>query len=488
MTNHDIVQIFGPLASERGAKTVIRRIRKLLPELSGLKASARELPRLFKANIHDHIDCSLRYETMLELWDTEYNFDFRNFKFPDSVTGYWRACGFDPSAVAFPQSVMDDWHGVHIDPTLSGAARSAALKKSRAKAAAQYREFLVAYGGGSLFQYVQAIVVHVLPLMQNAQSIIRIMRERLEDGVAHGEGLAELRGAPQLHTWSELTLEGAVRAYLHGIRHSPYPAKVTLCALRHEDARVAWNVAKLAGKYRDKGVGCFDLAADEASNPGVLNWWVKPAILAALFGIKLTVHLWETDEPTLDDIRHLNAFDSMVPAARKRLAEAGLAIEQVFESPELEAQIESIIDSVIAATMSALSDVNCNVAAPHVVSRLGHGFRGSLQGSRTCEVCFSSNVATKQVESIVAHPAHKLFHSDNVSVTINTDGTTLVGIGGLLDEYRELQKCGWDAAHFLISNVMSIVASSFSSEEKIKLLNRCVATYEQFAHAKSRRR
>lgn len=118
---------------------------------------------------------------------------------------------------------------------------------------------------------------------------------------------------------------------------------------------------------------------------------------------------------------------------------------------------------------------------PHLVKRIGHGFRGSLQGVRTCEVSFSSNIATKQVLKIEDHPAHDLFHKQQAKIAICTDGTTLIGITGLVDEMLMLQKIGWDIADFLISNVIAVAGSSFSDKEKLSLLRTAVSSYELFA-------
>jgi adenosine deaminase len=477
---HNILTILGPLADVYGAKTLIRRLEKAIPALTDKRVSRRHLRQLFKGNIHDHIDCSVRYDTMLELWDKLYNFRFNNFSFPEGVLAYWKAVNFSLKDCYFPDAVTDAWRCKGVDKSLTGAARAAAVRKSKAEAIRLYRDFLVNYGGGSVFQYVQAVVVHILPLMQTKENIERILHDRLRDGVAHGERMAELRGAPQLHTWQNLDIETATLAYINGVKNAPYPVKLILCALRHEDPKVAWNVAKIAGKYRSKGVGCFDLAADEESNPGVLNWWMKPAVLASLFGLQLTIHLWETSQAKMEDIRALNAFDRIVPLARDRISAAGLLIEQVNESEEADALISKIIDDTIAEVMAS-DDIDMSIYRPHLISRLGHGVRGLLQGNRVCEVCISSNVVTKQARSFAEHAAHQLFRRNKALITINTDGTTLIGISGLLDEYVQCQESGWDLADFLIANVIAISHSSFSPREKLKMLRECIDSYEEFA-------
>ena len=309
--NHSVRSILGPLYGVRGTKTTERRLQRLIAKLTGVKLNRRQSKRAFKGNYHDHIDCSVEYETMLDQWDKLYDFNLNNFPFPESVLGYWKFVKFDPSVLAFPQAVIDAWRG-------TGISDAAGRRASKTKAIRLYREFLLENTSGKLFIYVQAILVHILPVMQTAQHVERIIRERVRMGVRNGERAAELRGAPQLHTLAgTLDMDGATRAYIAGIADSPYPINLTLCALRHEDPKVAWELAKIAGKYRKQGVTLFDLAADEESNSGVLQWWMKPAVLASLFGLGLTIHLWETNDPTDDDIRRLNAFDLIVPQVQE---------------------------------------------------------------------------------------------------------------------------------------------------------------------------
>jgi adenosine deaminase len=470
---HSVQSILGPLYGVRGSKTIERRLTRLTARLKGARLNRRQAKRAFKGNFHDHIDCSVEYSTLLDQWDKLYDFNLANFPFPEGVRGYWAAVKFDPSTLAFPQAVIDAWRCTGIEGT-------AAKRASKRKAVRLYRQFLLDNTSGKLFIYVQAILVHILPVMQTEEHVERIIRERVRMGVRNGEGAAELRGAPQLHTLAgTLDMEGATRAYIAGIADSPYPINLTLCALRHEDPKVAWELAKIAGKYHHCGVTVFDLAADEESNSGVLQWWMKPAVLASLFGLDLTIHLWETNEPTDDDIKRLNAFDLIVPQVRERLTSAGLAVDDVLTSAAVEASVSSIIDEVIATVLAGA--VPMNVDGKHLAGRLGHGFRGHRQGSRVCEVCFSSNVVTAQVKEFGEHPGHALFHEEGALLAYATDGTTLIGIDGMLDEVMRLQKHGWDAADILVSTIVGLRASSFTQFQRTRLISACLDSFEALA-------
>jgi adenosine deaminase len=530
--SNQVNEVLSFLAGTREVSSFERRLRALITELTGRRFSRSQLRKVYKANIHDHIDCFPEYYTLLSLHDQLYGFDFSKIEYPEGIRAYWKAMNFDPSNAQIPAEVVSLFRGEHLAKSLKGTARAVALRKSRREAAKKYGEFLVNYGGGSLFQYVQAIVVNILPVMQNARSIEHIIKQRLANAKRQGERMLELRGAPQLHTWQGMTAEDALKSYIAGIQGAEIPVGLIVCALRHEDPSVAWNLAKLTCKYHRKGVTTFDLAADEASNSGVLRWWIKPAVLVSLFGVNLTIHLWETNEPTDDDIRCLNAFDVILPSVNMRLAEAGLNVKDVLTSKEVEDKVSAIIDKSIAevldgipeellldrpveivavgdtvtpvalslpdgAKVMVLPDIHVpaqhhrivasvqaflssreNPGSPHVAMRLGHGFRGHRQGKRICEVCFSSNVVTKQVKSIAEHPGHEMWE---LGVAMCIDGTTLIGIAGMLDELVLLQEHGWDAARFLVSSLWAIAASSFSRSRKIEMVRECLASNEALA-------
>lgn len=436
----------------------------------------RAMRRLAKLQIHEHIDCSLRHRTMLDLWDRCYDFDFAKVKFPAAQLAYWEFIHFDIGDVAFKPEVIALWRGTNIDPSLSGAARSAALRKSRNEAVRQYAQFLNEYAGGSLMQYVNAIGVHILPLMQSRENLMRITGERVADAVSDGNIAIELRWAPQLHTWFDMSIEDSVRAATDAIKDAPIPVHLIACALRHENPDVAWEVARNAGLYRRKGVRVFDLAADEAANPGVLHWWIGPAVLAVLLGLDLTIHLWETNEPTDDDIKCLNAFDGVVSRARDRLAQSGLILQNCIHSADALKPVRQVIEAVVAEAL--LGDTIAGDHDAHLVNRLGHGFRGTRQGGRYIEVCPTSNVVTKQVASIAEHPVHALFKA-GVKVTINTDGLTLTGISGLTDEFLKLQECNWTLADLLDVSLNAVDASSFAPSVKTRLRAKLHRSYNE---------
>lgn len=392
------------------------------------KRKMRSLPKIM---LHEHLDCSLRPRTMLELWES---------------------LGFEKAKIAFPADVLDTWRRAGTE---SGTDR----RRSRAAAAAGYQKFLVGFASQSLANYVNAIVDHVLPLMQTSANLTRITRERVEDAIADGIAGMELRFAPQLHTWGGLSLEQVMDAVIAGTKTSPFPLKLTLCALRHENGDMARKIADLCVKYQ-RNVGVFDLAADEKANPGLLKWWLKAALYVKMLAPKIliTVHLWETDEPTDQDIALLRGFDDLLAEANSRAGRLGV-------SADTDA-IWNVVDQVVEELYPNLVQVDGD--ADNGALRIGHGFRGNRQGNRVLEICPTSNVVTGQVASFGKHPINRL-HREGKRVTVNTDGTLFTEVQ-LTDEYLKLQEeFGWTLADFLAVNLTALEGSSFSKRDKARL-------------------
>jgi adenosine deaminase len=151
-------------------------------------------------------------------------------------------------------------------------------------------------GAHSLERYLQAFS-HTVAVMQSHQSLTRVATEAVEDLSAHGVVYAEIRFAPHLHTRGGLSLEEVVEAVAEGLRIGSHKTgmgwSLILCALRHTPTSM--ETALLAVRTVPLGVAGFDLAGPEAGYPAVEH---LPAIEAALdSGIRLTLHAGEAAGP-----------------------------------------------------------------------------------------------------------------------------------------------------------------------------------------------
>jgi adenosine deaminase len=203
----------------------------------------RELLRLLpKAELHCHLDGSLRPATMIEL-------------------------GHE--------------HGKPM-PTLE---------------AESLREFMRVDDARHLEDYLERFAI-TLSVMQTETALERVAFELAEDAAADGVRYIEVRYAPVLNTREGLTLEQAVEAPLRGLaraqREHGVVGRVIVCSLRHMPLSVSQELAELAVAYRHHGVVGFDLAGGEVGNPASAH---APAFAyARSHDLACTCHAGEGDD------------------------------------------------------------------------------------------------------------------------------------------------------------------------------------------------
>jgi len=179
------------------------------------RAERERLRRLPKAELHCHLDGSLRPQTMLDL------------------------------------------------------AREIGVRMPAADAEA-LRRYMTVTDARNLEEYLQRFET-TLAVMQTAPALERIAYELVEDAAADGVRYIEVRFAPNLNTRAGLALPDVVDATLRGLARAERDhgtlARVIVCALRHQPVETAEALAELAVAYRGRGVVGFDLAGGEAGNP-----------------------------------------------------------------------------------------------------------------------------------------------------------------------------------------------------------------------------
>jgi adenosine deaminase len=150
----------------------------------------------------------------------------------------------------------------------------------------------------SLEDYLRLFDVTV-SVMQTADALERIAYELAEDSAEDGVRYIEVRNAPILNVVQGLTLVEAVEAPLRGLRRAEKDFGITgrfiIIALRHFPPEHSLEMAKLAVEFKNEGVVAFDLAGAEKGNPASAH--------AAAFGyarehnLGVTVHAGEGDGP-----------------------------------------------------------------------------------------------------------------------------------------------------------------------------------------------
>ena len=132
------------------------------------------------------------------------------------------------------------------------------------------REFMRVDDARNLEDYLARFDV-TLSVMQTADALERIAYELSIDAARDGVRYIEVRYAPVLNTRRGLSLGEAVEAPLRGLaraeRDGGAIGRVIVCGLRNLTPDVSLELARLAVSYKDRGVVAFDLAGGELGNP-----------------------------------------------------------------------------------------------------------------------------------------------------------------------------------------------------------------------------
>lgn len=199
------------------------------------------LAKLPKAELHCHLDGSVRPQTMLELARDQ--------------------------RVAMPEDDAEALrHYMRVDD------------------ARNLEDYLARFG-------------HTLSVMQTGEAMERIAYELAEDCAKEGVRYLETRYAPVLNVEGGLSLAQAVEAPLRGLaraeREYGIVARVIVCGIRNMPPAVSLELARLAVDFKDRGVVGFDLAGGEAGNPASRH---KAAFdYAFAHGLPCTCHAGEGD-------------------------------------------------------------------------------------------------------------------------------------------------------------------------------------------------
>jgi adenosine deaminase len=193
--------------------------------------------------------------------------------------------------------------------------------------------------------------------------------------------LAEFRIAPLLLESFGLPGEAAIEALVAGLRRSPLPCGLIVCAMRTDAPEQTLRAAELAARHAGHGVIGFDLAGAELGHP--------PAVHAAAFalardaGLGLTCHAGEAD-----------AGSRVLEAAALGATRIGHGVHIMRGATP--AQTARWVDEARARALHF-------------------------------EVCPSSNVHTGAFPSLAAHPIRAMVEA-GLSVSCSTDNRLMSGV------------------------------------------------------------
>jgi adenosine deaminase len=213
-----------------------------------LAQSLRALP---KAELHVHLDGSLRPATLIEL--------AREYDVPLPAS--------DPAAIA---------------------------------------RFMNVTGARDLVEYLDRFRT-TLAVLQTPAALERVAYELAEDTAGENVRYLEVRFCPVLNTERGLSAADAVEAALKGLRRAELDfgirSGVIICALRSLSPRVSLEMAELAVDLHGQGVVAFDLAGAEHGNPPSDH--ITAFQLAADANLPITVHAGEAyGTPSIHEAIH----------------------------------------------------------------------------------------------------------------------------------------------------------------------------------------
>lgn len=216
------------------------------PNSASLILSKEEIAAFPKAELHCHLDGSLRLKTMLDLAKQQGKMSLLP---ADSEEALWEVL-----------KQIDD------SPTL---------------------ESYLAWFGYSI------------PLMQDTASLRRIAYELAEDNAQENVQYLEVRYAPICHRDEGETLEHINEAVLDGLKQAEKDFGIRtgliICGLRDRYESASLRQAELAVAYKNHGVVAFDLAGGEAGNPADTHRYAFD--YAAKHLLNITIHAGEAWGP-----------------------------------------------------------------------------------------------------------------------------------------------------------------------------------------------
>ncbi|MFL5573286.1 MAG: adenosine deaminase [Gemmatimonadaceae bacterium] len=148
----------------------------------------------------------------------------------------------------------------------------------------------------SLEDYLRRFDV-TISVLQSEEALERVAYELAEDATEDGVRYIEVRNAPILNVVKGLTLVQAIEAPLRGLRRAENDfgiiARFILCGLRQFPPADSLEMAKLAVEFKNEGVVAFDLAGGEKGNPAADH--AGAFQYAREHNLAVTVHAGEGD-------------------------------------------------------------------------------------------------------------------------------------------------------------------------------------------------
>jgi adenosine deaminase len=187
---------------------------------------------------------------------------------------------------------------VHLDGSLRPATMVDLATAARVELPTRnldgLRRYMLVDDAADLEDYLRRFDI-TIALLQTPEAIERVAYEMVEDAAQDHLRLLEVRYCPELSTRGGLSLDEAIAAEWRGLsrgtRDFGVRTGVINCSLRHFDPAVSLRIAERSVANRARGVVGFDLAGGEHGRPPGLHRAAFDVALAG--GLGITVHAGE---------------------------------------------------------------------------------------------------------------------------------------------------------------------------------------------------
>ncbi len=187
---------------------------------------------------------------------------------------------------------------VHLDGSLRPETMIDLAQRARvglpSRDPAELRRLMVADDVSDLEAYLARFEL-TIALLQTPEAIERVAWEMCQDAAADGVRYMEVRYCPLLSCRGGLSLDEVLEAELRGLARGEADfgigARAIVCSLRHYDPARSLELARHAATFRGRGVVAFDLAGGEAGRPATAHQTAFDAAVDG--GLAVTVHAGE---------------------------------------------------------------------------------------------------------------------------------------------------------------------------------------------------
>jgi adenosine deaminase len=203
---------------------------------------------------------------------------------------------------------------VHLDGSLRPSTVLDLAQKARVEVPTRdpdmLRRHMLVKDGATLDEYLHRFDL-TIALLQEPDAIERVAYEMVEDAGRDGIRVLEVRYCPELSTRRGLSVDEAIAAEWRGLSRGTQDFGVRTaiinCSLRHYDPAVSLRLAERSVACRDHGVVAFDLAGGEEGRPAGVHRAAFDVALAG--GLGITVHAGEAagSESVADAVRTCHA-------------------------------------------------------------------------------------------------------------------------------------------------------------------------------------